>query len=75
VNATSSGMPANVDGAGNPAPLTRAEVIRWWEMRRIPYNIALLVIGVAALYFATWVWKGARPDVTFDAWPLAAALH
>ncbi len=60
---------ADVANAGAGA-LTRAEVIRWWELRRIPYNAALLVIGVASLYFGGWVMKGSHPVLTWDAWPI-----
>ena len=29
--------------------MTRWEIIRWWEIRRIPYNAALFVIGFASI--------------------------
>jgi hypothetical protein len=29
--------------------MTRWEIIRWWEIRRIPYNAALFVIGIASI--------------------------
>jgi hypothetical protein len=30
--------------------MTAWEVIRWWEIRRLPYNAALLVVGIASLF-------------------------
>jgi hypothetical protein len=57
--------------ASNAALWTRAGVIKWWELRRIPYNLVLLVIGVVALYGAVWVLGGKRPELTMDAWPIA----
>ncbi|MGC1385918.1 MAG: hypothetical protein WA823_19255 [Candidatus Acidiferrales bacterium] len=56
---------------GSPAALTRADVIRWWELRRIPYNVTLLVIGTVALYGGAWVLGGKRPELTMDVWPIA----
>jgi hypothetical protein len=34
------------------APVSNWEVIRWWEIRRIPYNLALLAIGMSSLFAA-----------------------
>lgn len=51
--------------------MTRSDVIRWWELRRIPYNLVLLVIGAMALYGAVWVLSGKRPGLTLGAWPVA----
>jgi len=31
------------------------QVIRWWELRRIPYNAALLVIGGASIFGMEWL--------------------
>jgi hypothetical protein len=38
--------------------VTSLEVIRWWEIRRIYYNAALLAIGLAALAFMMWFTNG-----------------
>jgi hypothetical protein len=37
--------------------MTTWEIIRWWELRRIPYNAVLFVIGIASL----WGWNGCGP--------------
>jgi hypothetical protein len=34
------------------------QIIRWWEIRRIYYNAALLVIGLAAVGFMFWLTNG-----------------
>jgi len=31
------------------------EVIVWWEVRRIPYNMALLVVGLVSVAAIEWV--------------------
>ncbi len=31
------------------SPASRGDVIRWWESRRVAYNLVLLVIGVVAV--------------------------
>ena len=36
-------------GTASLTTMTRADVIRWWELRRIPYNLALLLIGATSL--------------------------
>jgi hypothetical protein len=33
----------------NYEPMTNGQVVRWWELRRVPYNALLLVIGISAL--------------------------
>jgi hypothetical protein len=58
-------------GTASVTTMTRADVIRWWELRRIPYDLTLLVIGGAALYSGAWVLGGKRPELTMDAWPIA----
>lgn len=35
--------------------LTRGEVIRWWELRRLVYNAVLLVIGAGAVVGYEWL--------------------
>jgi len=38
-----------------PAPAKRsaASIIRWWERRRLPYNLAVGAAGVLSLAFST----------------------
>jgi hypothetical protein len=50
------------DGKGGAEPLmTTGQVIRWWELRRLLYNIVLLVIGVAAIMGMEWLMTKAIP--------------
>ena len=35
--------------------MNRWQIIRWWEIRRIPYNAALFVIGVTSLVAVEWL--------------------
>jgi hypothetical protein len=35
--------------------MTKGQVIRWWELRRLVYNAVLLVVGVAAIAGMEWV--------------------
>jgi hypothetical protein len=35
--------------------LTRGEVVRWWELRRLVYNAVLLVIGVGTIAGYEWL--------------------
>jgi hypothetical protein len=35
--------------------LTRGEVVRWWELRRLVYNAVLFVVGVATLAGYEWL--------------------
>ena len=35
--------------------LTRGEIVRWWELRRLVYNAVLLVIGVASISGCEWL--------------------
>jgi hypothetical protein len=35
--------------------LTRGEVVRWWELRRLVYNTVLLVIGVGTIAGYEWL--------------------
>jgi hypothetical protein len=39
----------SADGTASLTTMTRADVIRWWELRRIPYNLALPLIGATSL--------------------------
>jgi hypothetical protein len=42
-------------GAGGAALMTTGQVIRWWELRRLLYNVVLLVVGVAAIAGMEWL--------------------
>jgi hypothetical protein len=35
--------------------MTTWQVIRWWELRRITYNVVLFVIGVTSLLATEWL--------------------
>ena len=35
--------------------MTTSQVIRWWELRRLLYNLVLLVVGVAAIAGMEWL--------------------
>jgi hypothetical protein len=35
--------------------MTFAHVFKWWELRRVPYNAALVFIGVAAIAGMEWL--------------------
>jgi len=35
--------------------LTTGQVIRWWELRRLLYNVVLLVVGVASIAGMEWL--------------------
>lgn len=41
--------------------MTNLQVIRWWEARRLLYNLALLCIGVAAIAAMEWLMNRALP--------------
>jgi hypothetical protein len=40
---------------------TRADVIKWWELRRILFNLALLVVGLTSVAGAMALWANAGP--------------
>lgn len=35
--------------------LSTGQVIRWWELRRLLYNVVLLIVGVAAIAGMEWL--------------------
>jgi hypothetical protein len=35
--------------------MTTWQIIRWWELRRIPFNAVLLVVGVMSLLAMEWL--------------------
>ena len=43
------------------APLTNAQVIRWWELRRPLYNGVLLLVGLASLAAMEWIFSTVLP--------------
>ena len=43
------------EGAGSAALMTTGQVIRWWELRRLLYNLILFVVGVAAIAGMEWL--------------------
>lgn len=30
-------------------PLTKSEVVRWWELRRVLFNLVLLIVGLSSM--------------------------
>ena len=55
------GSPGRPDGA--PLRETVSEMIRYWELRRIWYNIAL---GLQVVAWVVRTWPHFRPALTFD---------
>ena len=43
------------EGTRGAALMTTGQVIRWWELRRLLYNLILLVVGVAAIAGMEWL--------------------
>jgi hypothetical protein len=41
--------------------MTTWQIIRWWELRRIPYNAVLFVIGMTSLLAMEWLQARALP--------------
>jgi len=41
--------------------MTRWQIIRWWEIRRIPYNAALFAIGYASILGMDWQMEKVLP--------------
>jgi hypothetical protein len=38
----------------NTEPRSWRQVVAWWELRRIPFNIILLVLGLPSLFLFYW---------------------
>ena len=54
--------------------MTAWQVIRWWELRRIPYNAVLFAIGIGSLFAMEW-WMGNVVPLGEDAVePITSAL-
>ena len=41
--------------------MTNAQVIRWWEWRRLVYNLALLIIGITSIAGMEWLMNSVVP--------------
>lgn len=54
--------------------LTRGQVIRWWELRRLLYNAVLLVVGVAAIAGMEWLMTKVIPMGEDAIEPMALVL-
>jgi len=51
----------NADEIMNYEPMTNGQVVRWWEVRRVYYNAALLFVGIAAVAGFEFVMDRAIP--------------
>lgn len=54
-------MHASVAQAPIRDSLTIGQVIRWWELRRLLYNAALLVVGISAIAGMEWLMAKSIP--------------
>jgi hypothetical protein len=54
--------------------MTVAEVIRWWELRRLLYNAVLLAVGVATISGMEWLMGRAVPVGKDAVEPMALVL-
>ena len=54
-------MPAIDKTAEAQTPLTTAQTIKWWELRRLLYNAVLLVIGMSAIAGMEWLMDKVLP--------------
>lgn len=43
------------EGKGSAPAMTTGQVIRWWELRRLLYNLILLIVGVTAIAGIEWL--------------------
>ena len=48
-------FPMHTSLAQEGVAMTKGQVIRWWELRRLLYNAVLLVVGVAAIAGFEWL--------------------
>jgi len=55
--------------------MTVAQVIRWWELRRVLYNAVLLVIGVATVSGTLWLVDKVNPGSDVGTPMLGALLY
>lgn len=67
-------MHASITREGMGGPLTTGQVIRWWELRRLLYNVVLLVIGVAAIAGMEWLMTMVIPMGEDAVEPMALVL-
>src|SRR6266702_238725 len=54
--------------------MTTWEIIRWWEIRRIPYNAILFAIGITAIFAMEWFMGKVIPVGEDAIEPLALAI-
>ena len=54
--------------------MTTGEVIRWWELRRLIYNVVLFAIGIASIIAMEWLMGKVIPVGEDAAEPFALAL-
>jgi hypothetical protein len=59
---------------GTGGTLTTGQVIRWWELRRLLYNVVLLVVGVAAIAGMEWLMTKVIPMGEDAIEPMALVL-
>ena len=45
-----------------PSPISWANVILWWEIRRIPYNIFVGLYGILCLFIFLWAMTTSGPS-------------
>jgi len=48
-------------GEGNIVQLSTCAVVTWWELRRIVFNLLLLIVGLAAILGFEWIMNFAIP--------------
>jgi len=55
-------------------PMTSWQIIRWWEIRRIPFNAILFVVGIASILAMEWFMERAIPVGEDAIEPFALAI-
>ena len=50
-----AGTPSTATQAMTEVPLTTWQTIRWWELKRIVFNLALMVVGVVSCFVSLGV--------------------
>lgn len=63
-----------VTGRNSGVLMTVGEVVRWWELRRLLYNMILLVVGIAAIAGMEWLMDKVVPIGEDAIEPMALAL-
>jgi hypothetical protein len=54
--------------------MTSWQIIRWWEIRRIPFNAILFVVGIASILAMEWFMERAIPVGEDAIEPFALAI-